>query len=242
MRGEASLLPLFTNPTFAARFSSLGMLVVMVIGGVSVGLNLNEVRDLLAASSGGQVTPGSRISHLLTSRGLLGVYLGAVAFTATFFMLWLLQVRANLRAFGARRMSYGREWTLLAFLTPGLNLVRPYQVVAEIWQASQPQTLDPKGWRNVPVSPLVSSWWITCLSVLLLHLLAFALSYKSGLSLYRLLAVSVFNILAYGASTVAAGLSLFLVNRLTDAQFIKFDLFESQPPQGQPPVEAIRQD
>ena len=60
-----------------------------------------------------------------------------------------------LRAMGLRRLRWGRHWVVSGFLVPGLNLVRPYQVMREVWQGSHPDNLDPFNWRAVPVPPLL---------------------------------------------------------------------------------------
>ena len=148
IREDVSLLPPFLSPKQSARWTTLTLIVTMVVAWVGVGINLNEARDLVAAARGEQVMLGSRIAQIYTNWILLFSQLALLGVAGTSFILWLYQVRANLRAFGARRMDYGREWCVLGFVIPGLNVYRPYQVMAEIWQASAPQNLDPFDWRE----------------------------------------------------------------------------------------------
>ena len=48
-----------------------------------------------------------------------------------------------------------------SFFVPILNLYRPYQIMREIWRASDPATpLDmPYAWTEAPMTPLIGWWW-----------------------------------------------------------------------------------
>lgn len=228
IREDVSLLPPFLSPKQSARWTTLTLIVTMVVAWVGVGINLNEVRDLVAAARGEQVMLGSRIAQIYTNWILLLSQLALLGVAGTSFILWLYQVRANLRAFGARRMAYGREWCVLGFVIPGLNVYRPYQVMAEIWQASAPQNLDPFDWRNVAISKLVPAWWGACVATAGFELLALLTSFNSGLSLPRLQVVAILNILADTSAALACCLTIFMVSRVSDAQLDKWDRIESR--------------
>jgi len=228
IREDVSLLPPFLPPKQSARWTTLMLIVTMVVAWVGVGINLNEVRDLFAAARGEQVMLGSRIAQIYTNWILLFSQLALLGVAGTSFILWLYQVRANLRAFGARRMDYGRQWCVLGFVIPGLNFYRPYQVMAEIWQASAPQNLDPFDWRNVAISKLVPTWWGVCLACAGFEFLALLTSFNSGLSLPRLQVVAILNILADTSAALACCLTIFMVSRVSHAQLDKWDKLESR--------------
>ena len=90
---------------------------------------------------------------------LLALQLVLLGIAGVAFVEWLYQSRINLRAFGVRRLRYPRVWAVGGFLVPALNLVRPYQVVREVWQASDPRTQDPFAWSQLGTGRLLPAWW-----------------------------------------------------------------------------------
>lgn len=227
-REDVSLLPPFLPPKQSGRWATLILIVTMIVAWIGVGINLNELRDLFAAARGERVMLGSRIAQIYTNWILLITQLALVGVAGFSFIMWLYQVRANLRAFGARRMDYSREWCILGFVIPGLNFYRPYQVVAEIWQASSPQNLDPFDWRNIAVSRLVPAWWAACVATAGFELMALLTSFNSGLSLPRLEVVALLNVLADSCAALACCLTIFIVSRVSDAQLRKWGKLESR--------------
>ena len=69
--------------------------------------------------------------------------------TALAFLAWLYRLRVNLRALGVRKPDFARYWSVLGFLIPAVNFVLPYQVMAEVWRASDPSVLDRFEWKRV---------------------------------------------------------------------------------------------
>ena len=52
IREDVSLLPPFLPPKQSARWTTLMLIVTMVVAWVGVGINLNELRDLFEALHG----------------------------------------------------------------------------------------------------------------------------------------------------------------------------------------------
>lgn len=85
------------------------------------------------------------------------IQLAAFIATAVFFILFLHRAHKNLTVLGARGMKYSPGWAVGGWFVPFLNLVRPFQVTREIWQASDPTPeID---WRGSPVPAIVGLWW-----------------------------------------------------------------------------------
>jgi Domain of unknown function (DUF4328) len=90
---------------------------------------------------------------------------GAAAWTfalATAALLsWFYAAGAAIAA-AVPGLVYTPKWSVLGFLIPVLNLVRPYQVMEELWCASRalatPQEFP--SWRKVPHSSWVPLWWM----------------------------------------------------------------------------------
>jgi hypothetical protein len=55
-------------------------------------------------------------------------------------------------------MTYTPGWSVGWFFVPLANLVMPYLVIREIWQASGPG--QGANWRRAPVSAVLSVWWV----------------------------------------------------------------------------------
>lgn len=82
------------------------------------------------------------------------------------FPLWFACASSDLRAAGVRGMRYTPGWAAGWFFVPLANLVKPYQVAAELWRASAPlqpvegDAPERRTWKAVPVAGLVIAWWI----------------------------------------------------------------------------------
>jgi len=134
------------------------------------------------------------------------------------FLCWLYLSRANLRAFGMRRMQYKRIWTVSGFFVPALNLIRPYQVVREVWQASDPESDDAFGWKYTEAPLLLSLWWGSLLGWGVLEAIALVIQ-TSGLgTAARFQATQPIATLADVAGAIGASFAFFVVSEITRAQ------------------------
>jgi hypothetical protein len=63
-------------------------------------------------------------------------------------------------------LKYSPGWAVGWFFVPIFLLWKPYQVIMEIWKASDPTTdiNDSTAWQKSPASSLVSSWWFLLLA------------------------------------------------------------------------------
>ena len=89
------------------------------------------------------VTPLNGLLYLLTSIA---------------FLLWMFRAYSNLTLLGARALEYSPWWTVGGFLVPILSLFRPYNVMEEIWCASDPNEEGEQSWKWKK-SPSILSWW-----------------------------------------------------------------------------------
>jgi len=85
--------------------------------------------------------------------GLLQSGLGLV--TGITFLKWVYRAYKNIQGFGAEDLRYSPSWAVAYYFMPILGLIRPVQVMNEIWRASE----DPRDWRHRPGSWLIGSWW-----------------------------------------------------------------------------------
>ena len=80
--------------------------------------------------------------------------------TGVFFLIWIYRAHRNLPVLGALNLKYGPGWAVGGLFVPFLNLFRPYQVVKEIWNASDPDFIDNS---SEGTSSLIGWWWVSFL-------------------------------------------------------------------------------
>lgn len=97
-----------------------------------------------------QVANGDPIQGIV---GLLQSGLGIV--TGITFLKWIYRAYKNIQGFGAEGLRFSPGWAVGYYFIPILSLIRPVQVMSEIWRASD----DPRHWPQRPGSWLIVAWW-----------------------------------------------------------------------------------
>lgn len=102
-----------------------------------------------------EVTPltGGEEEGLLPLVGSASLVISIV--TAFFALRWLYVARRNLPALGAKGLRYAPWWSVGGFFIPIFSLFRPFQVVSEVWKASDPGAKDGLSWQDLKVPPLI---------------------------------------------------------------------------------------
>ena len=116
-----------------------------------------------------------------------------------------------MRALGVRKLEFARHWSVLGFFVPVLNVVRPYQVIAEVWRASDPSVLDPFEWKSVEAPQILALWWGTFVIAVTLEFAAFGFELTAGVPAFKSLVASSVAIVADLAAAVSASLGFFVV-------------------------------
>jgi len=215
---NVSFRPPFIPLHTPARWATVLLIATLAMAWVAVGVDLAELRLLLRATSGSHVALETREAQLTTNEILLWIQGTLFVATAVAFLAWLFQARANLRAFGVRRLSYSRGWVVWGFFVPLVNLFRPYQVIREVWQGSDPQSHDDFSWRSLPVSKLLPAWWVLFVGWVVLQLMVLLSNTGAGVNLAKLQLSRGLTTLADVCAAVSAFLACFLVARISNAQ------------------------
>lgn len=178
----------------------------------------------LEGSSFAAKGPGSltlEAAQNFESRLMLANGLGAalVLACAGVFIVWFYQAHKNLVRAGVPGLKYSSGWAIGGFFVPVLNLVRPYQLMCEVWRGSATWLRGPKGeaWEERRVSPLVGSWWIGNLVTYVAFRVSGVMQEKAN-SLPELGRAFQANMVAQVCDITAAILAIVLVLRLTDLQ------------------------
>jgi hypothetical protein len=104
--------------------------------------------------------------------GLLDV--GVLFATGITFLMWFHRVRANLPALGVADARWSPGWAVGWWFVPVMSLFRPYQVAAEIWQASDPAATQ-ADWRQRPVGSMLGWWWGLFIAAIVVEQVSFRL-------------------------------------------------------------------
>jgi len=221
--GGLAMLPPFVPLRGVARWSTRLLVATGGVAALALGVEIAQLRLLLQPIEGEAARQLARTAQAATHGAVGAMRLALFVATAAAFLVWLFHARANVRALGVRRPRFTRGRAIGAFLVPGLNLVRPLAVVAEIWQASDPAILDPFGWRDARVPRLVRVWWLACLGSAALAGLALFADATAGVVLGRLRLAAGLTAAADAAACATSALAWLLVTRVSDAQQAKWE-------------------
>ena len=103
----------------------------------------------------GQLTP-DQLANDDPIQGVVGMLQAGLDFvTGIVFLKWVYRAYRNIQGFGAEGLRFSPGWAVGYYFVPILNLVRPVQVMSEIWRVSQ----DPQNWLQRRGSYLIGTWW-----------------------------------------------------------------------------------
>ena len=131
----------------------LALGVVMEV--VSLGSSVAQYA-LLGRIAQGEVLPPGATDANDVREGLIGfVEIGLFVVTAVVFLTWLYRAHRNLAALRSAPSRFSSGQAVWAWFIPFLNLVRPYQVVRELWSLSAAGS--GVGGKRMP--ELLGVWW-----------------------------------------------------------------------------------
>ena len=209
-------IPAFTSGQARAQ-SVVSLLAAGILLDLLASMSLLLQIDLISRHMSGQrvtaaeaLVNGSRQQAIFTIEFL--VFIAA----AILFLLWIHRAHGNLPALGARGMRYSPGWAVASFFIPYACLALPYQVVREIWRASDPDTdtADAAGWKKLPTSPVIKLWW-ACWLVCGVAGMLVALSASNITTASQLLAASQ-TMLAASLVTIPAAVFTIAIVRAID--------------------------
>ena len=218
---NVSFLPPFISTRPHTKALCAFLVVTAAVSWTAVGVDWALLHLGDSIREGYQVSRADRLAHTRTAGALGTAQWVSTVMTGGLFLAWLYQCRVNVRALGARKLRWRREWTLMAFFIPIINALRPYQVVREVWQASDPSSRDPLAWQRVRVPPLLSCWWGSFVAFFLLEFVAWTMLLGNDTAGERKLAYGM-RAVADASAAISASLAFFVVQKITKAQEQKF--------------------
>jgi len=230
MSQTASLFSHFVSTRGTFRWLSALVIVSGAFAWVVVGFDIAEIRRIDRQLMGMPVSADERAAYAFVSEVVIKMQITLLWLTGIAFVTWLYRARANLRAFGTRHLRFPRNWTVFGFVIPVLNLIRPYQVVREVWQASDPDATHPTAWMSVKPPLLVKLWWGTFVGFVGLKLLAWWM-YRNGLhDPARVGIAELVELVADLMAAVSVSLVFFVIEGITVSQQLKWQRLDPPLP------------
>jgi hypothetical protein len=226
-------LPL-VEPARRAR-KLLWVTVAVALVGVAANLNDTAAFRRLSGEPPGPDAPSALAGGVFAVEGIV------LLLAALLFLLWFRRAYWNLLALGAGRLRYTGGWAIWGWLVPLLSLVRPKQLLNDIWRASDPGLSpgQPGAWRRRPVPSVLTWWWLVFLASVSaravttesFHALAQVMTFGLlGRAIDPIRPTSGVQALADLLTAVAALLALRVVRMLTDRQQARAERLGAVPP------------
>ncbi len=159
MTPRSTPTPPFVSPSPIGQWVTGLLLVSIALDSVGV-LSTSAQIALLSRIAAGERFTIAEAAASDSRQATIGVLqLVAYLSTGVLFLIWIHRAHRNLPALGVEGLRFTPGWAVGGFLIPFLNLVRPFQVVTEVWKASDPSLGNESTWKASPVSPIVGWWW-----------------------------------------------------------------------------------
>lgn len=146
--------------------------------------------------------------------------------TAILFLIWLNRANKNLTPLKAENIEFSSGWAVGWWFIPFANLVKPFQVVREVWCQSDPDFDESLGFLpNSYQAPTFMTLWWACwlISNILLQIFDKIDSSDRTMSLPS----SIIMILSSLCAMIAAFLVIKIVRGITERQNLRFNRLQS---------------
>jgi hypothetical protein len=195
------------------------LVVTVLISCVAVlyELDLQALMDRMAA---GQPVGSADLDTADDRIALISILsLAALVCTGIAFIVWFFRAYQNIERLGARDLRVKHGWAIGSWFVPIVNLVRPKQIMNDIWRASDPALPagEVRGWQRAAVPSLLHGWWAVFLIGGLVSNVAGRMIEKSEDVAARQSAGTV-AMLADGGLIVGAVLAVLVVRAVTSRQ------------------------
>ncbi len=152
----------FSNDVYRPA-KSLSYITIGLLVGLIVSFSLMFVMSFVQvvfSSPDMNMTGGRGVPVAYFAVGLAAVLASLLrVFLIIFFLIWLYRAFSNLPALESRNLEFSPGWAVGWWFIPFANLVKPYRVMGELWNASD-SDFDPELFLSSQVgTPSIIGWW-----------------------------------------------------------------------------------
>jgi hypothetical protein len=219
--GEAGAIIPYESGHTRAMLAAFFLVLAALTSGLAIWAYGLEYGLATRIASGGFVTEEEASADDLRIWSVAIGQLAALVGAAITFLFWIHRAHRNLPALRAENLEYSPGWAVAYWFIPIVWFWRPYQVVSEIWRASDPAILAPEGWQGRK-APLVGWWWTFWLTDSLISYFTRRVTTRVD-SADGLAGACVVEIATNSLSIVAAGFAIAVVLGIDRRQKMKND-------------------
>ncbi len=215
----------FRNDTYSSQktiayvvmgFLSAMLLIDIAFAVGSIGIALFP--DSQIALEDGSSTYIGLVLIGLASLPYFPVYLG----TVITFLIWLYRSFNNLSALEATNLEFSPGWAVGWWFVPFANLIKPFQVIRELWNESDPEFDKDLGFlsSSMGAHPIIGFWWAAFLiSGLLFRISNAAVDVDGNIEEFLF---PMFFLAASLVNGIAAALAILIVKKINERQEERF--------------------
>jgi len=220
----------FSPADSAGRWTKSLLVATLVLSVAGMVSGLFQI-DLLSRATTGAISDAEAAANDSRQQliGILRVLVNLGTIVA--FLVWFRRTHQNLPALGVRGLKYSPGWAVGGFFVPFLNLVRPLQVMREVWHGSDPAGLErdeaPNGRAardQLGTPSLVVGWWSLFLITGFLGNTTARMAFAPDKSIEQLQVLSGLLVLSDLLEVPSVLVTLRLVGRITRWQTERADL------------------
>jgi|SRR6267143_2511070 len=217
-------IPPFRSASSRMKWTTV-FLIIDILGALATILSTSaQIQLLSGANQGHTITAAAAQANNFRQQSISGLRILLYPITAVFFFMWIHRAHRNLSALGATGLKYSPGWAVGGFFVPFLNLVRPFQVVTEIWKASDPKVSAGSSWQASPSTAMIGQWWGIYLANAVCGYAV--LIFASGTSTVdSLLTASWIIIIATAITMISALLTIRMISAINARQELKYKTF-----------------
>lgn len=214
-------LPPFESAASRVKLVTAFLIISIALDIVSLFSTYAQIELISDVKHGQTITTEAADTNDSRQQAIGALQVLVYIFTGLFFLMWIHRAYKNLSALGATGLKYSTGWAVGGFFVPFLNLVRPFQVVTEIWKGSDPSSPGGAAWETSPSSPTIAQWWSGYLASAAIGWLSFNYA-RGATTIDSLINVSWVLFVADVVSVIAALLAIRMITAINSRQEAKY--------------------
>jgi len=213
-----------------ARWARFMYLISLALACIAVLSGLMQIALIVRAATV-EITEAEANANDVRQR-IVGISrLVAILPTAIAFFIWIHGAYRNLVLLGVPDLTYSPAWAVGGFRVPVLNFFRPFQVMCEIWQKSDPATSlatadTPVEVQGAPktLPALLVAWWVLTLISYVFGRIILQMFKGTENTLQSLKTQSMVLVVSDALTALTAVAAIVLVGRITRWQSGKWSV------------------